>query len=90
MYGIRAHLAYWVSYNCWLEIWNYNKFSCYLTLYSVQLQASNTEFYRQGLVVQSIVSLTSSLMDKMLTVLVSTVFNLNANAKATHIFSAKV
>ena len=55
----------------------------------------------QGPVVQSIVSLTSSLVVKMLTVLVSTISNSQlfllkkmcvafANAKATHIFSAKI
>ena len=41
-----------------------------------------------GPVVQSIVSLTSSLVAKMLTVLVSTVPN--ANAKATHICSPTI
>ena len=50
---------------------------------------------KQGPVVQSVVSLTSSLMVKMLIVLSSTksnsqVFLLkNANAKATHIFQQK-
>ena len=52
----------------------------------------------QGPVVQSIVGLTSSLMVKMLTVLVSTISNSQVfllcvaftNAKATHIFSAKI
>ena len=54
-----------------------------------------------GPVFQSIVSLTSSLVVKMLTVLVSTISNSYlfllkkmwvafANAKATHIFSAKI
>ena len=53
-----------------------------------------------GPVVQSIVSLTSSLVVKMLTVLVSTLYKSQvfcwkmwvafANAKATHIFSAKI
>ena len=50
---------------------------------------------KQGPVVQSVVSLTSSLVVKMLTVLVSTipnsqVFFAEKNAKATHIFSAKL
>ena len=50
----------------------------------------------QGLVVQSIVSLTSSLVVKMFAVLVSRIFLLKkmwvafADAKATHIFSAKI
>ena len=54
-----------------------------------------------GPVVQSIISLTSSFVVKMLTVLVSTIFNSQvffaekmwvafANAKATHIFPAKI
>ena len=42
-----------------------------------------------GPVVQSIVSLTSSLVVKMQTFLVSAISNF-ANAKATHIFSAKI
>ena len=56
---------------------------------------------KQGPVVQSIVSLTSSLVVKMLTALVSTISKLQvfllkkmwvafANAKATHIFLAKI
>ena len=55
----------------------------------------------QGQVVQSVVSLTSLLVVKMLTVLVSTISNsqvfllekceyLLQHAKATHIFSAKI
>ena len=40
----------------------------------------------QGPVVQSIVSLTSSLVVKMITVLISTI----SNSQATHIFSAKI
>ena len=43
-----------------------------------------------GLVVQSIISLTSLLVITMLTVLESTVSLPQANAKATHIFSAKI
>ena len=49
-----------------------------------------------GPVFQSTISLTSLLVVKMLTVLVSTISNShlfllkNANAKATHIFSAKI
>ena len=47
-----------------------------------------------GPVVQSVVSLTSLLLVKMLTVLVSTISNsqvfLLKNANATHIFSAKI
>ena len=61
----------------------------------------STSFFKyQGPVVQSVVSLTSSLVVKILTVLVSTVSNSQvfllknvssfANAKATHIFSAKI
>ena len=51
----------------------------------------------QGPVVQSFITLTSSLVLKMLSVPVSTISNSqvfllkkNANAKATHIFSAKI
>ena len=48
----------------------------------------------QGPVVLSIVSLTSSLVVKMLTVLINTISNLQVfllkKAKATHIFSAKI
>ena len=43
-----------------------------------------------GLVVQSIISLTSLLVMTMLTVLESTVSLSQANAKAIHIFSAKI
>ena len=60
----------------------------------------NTLWSVQGPVVQSILSLTSLLVVKMLTVLVSTISNSDifadkmwvafANAKATHIFSAKI
>ena len=57
--------------------------------------------HKLGPVVQSIVSLTNSLVVKMLTVLVSTISNSQvfllkkmrvafANAKATHIFSTKI
>ena len=44
----------------------------------------------QGPVVQSVVSLTSSLKVRMSTALVSTISNSEAFAKATHIFSAKI
>ena len=61
----------------------------------------NCNFIGQGPVVQSIVSLTSLLVVKMLTVLINTISNSQvfllkkmrvalANAKATHIFSAKI
>ena len=43
-----------------------------------------------GAVIQSIVSLTSSLVVKMLTVLVSTISNSQVAEKNTHIFSAKI
>ena len=61
----------------------------------------NCNFIGHGPVVQSIVSLTSLLVVKMLTVLINTISNSQvfllkkmrvafANAKATHIFSAKI
>ena len=62
---------------------------------------SSDEIFTQGPVVQSIISLTSSLVVKVLTVLVMSISNSQvvllkkmwvafANAKATHIFSAKI
>ena len=65
------------------------------------VESTNNQMWHQGPVVQSVVSLTSSLVVKMLTVLVSTISNSQvffaekmwvafADAKATHIFSAKI
>ena len=75
--------------------------SCFQSGVAGSSSCNYGNFLIQGPVVRSIVSLTSLLVVKMLTVLVSTVSNSHvfllkkcvakfANAKATHIFSAKI
>ena len=59
-------------------------------IHSLALRTSTGEKYSQGPVVQSIVSLTSLLVVKILTVLVSTISNSQVFLRKTLIFSAKV
>ena len=73
----------------------------YMELGVNTVESTNNQMWHQGPVVQSVVSLTSSLVVKMLTVLVNTISNRQvffaekmwvafADAKATHIFSTKI